>query len=185
MTEDAFWQIIESSRSEFDPNLRDGNQERQAKLLEEQLRPLLPRELEDYERLFSRFFFMPYNWETWAAVYLIEGGCSDDGFDYFRAWLISMGRQVFESVVASADSLAEFAYLSGVEVISFPDILSMGAQIYEEKTGTEVPDSCYEPGRPDEPGGTPWDEDNLAALEQRLPRVWQACRDSWPSDQLT
>lgn len=93
MTPEKFWKLIELSRRDFDPNLRDGNMKRQAELLEEALRALPPQELEDYVGLFSKLFFMPYTWEIWAAVYLIEGGCSDDGFDYFRGWLISMGKR--------------------------------------------------------------------------------------------
>jgi hypothetical protein len=41
-----------------------------------------------------------------AAAYVINGGCSDDGFDYFRGWLIAQGREVFERVVADPDALA-------------------------------------------------------------------------------
>ncbi|MBB6566504.1 hypothetical protein HNR71_002141 [Kribbella sandramycini] len=32
-----------------------------------------------------------YNWRLWHAAYLINGGCSDDGFEYFRGWLIAQG----------------------------------------------------------------------------------------------
>lgn len=44
--------------------------------------------------------------QLWAAGYLINDGCSDDGFEYFRAWLIAQGREVFERVVADPDALA-------------------------------------------------------------------------------
>ncbi|MFC9245678.1 DUF4240 domain-containing protein [Streptomyces sp. NPDC057136] len=43
----------------------------------------------------------------WAAAYVINGGCSDDGFDYFRGWLIAQGREVFERTAADPDALAE------------------------------------------------------------------------------
>jgi hypothetical protein len=36
-----------------------------------------------------------YTNPLWAAAYVINGGCSDDGFDYFRGWLIAQGREVF------------------------------------------------------------------------------------------
>ena len=35
-----------------------------------------------------------YRWDLWGAAYLANGGCSDDGFDYFRGWLIGQGRKV-------------------------------------------------------------------------------------------
>ncbi|MFE0491889.1 DUF4240 domain-containing protein [Streptomyces griseoaurantiacus] len=41
-----------------------------------------------------------------AAAHLVSGGCSDDGFDYYRGWLIAQGREVFETMVAGPDALA-------------------------------------------------------------------------------
>jgi hypothetical protein len=43
----------------------------------------------------------------WGAAYLINGGCSDDGFDYFRRWLILQGHKVFQAAIANPDSLAD------------------------------------------------------------------------------
>jgi Protein of unknown function (DUF4240) len=34
-----------------------------------------------------------YRDPLWAAAYLVNGGCSDDGFEYFRGWLIMHGGQ--------------------------------------------------------------------------------------------
>ena len=52
-----------------------------------------------------------YRTPLWAAAYVINGGCSDDGFDYFRGWLIVQGRQVFERAVADPDALADLAVI--------------------------------------------------------------------------
>jgi hypothetical protein len=48
-----------------------------------------------------------YRCDLWAAAYLINGGASDDGFEYFRGRLIAEGREVFERAVADPDSLAD------------------------------------------------------------------------------
>ena len=48
-----------------------------------------------------------YRWDLWAAAYLIQGGCSDDGFEYFCDWLISLGKHRFEAALRNPDSLAE------------------------------------------------------------------------------
>jgi len=40
---------------------------------------------------------------------LINGGCSDDGFFYFRAWLISRGQKVYDAALQNPDSLAKVA----------------------------------------------------------------------------
>ena len=51
-----------------------------------------PDELIEFHRLFNRAMDDAYIWDLWGAAYLINGGCSDDGFAYFRSWLISRGR---------------------------------------------------------------------------------------------
>lgn len=38
---------------------------------------------------------------------VVHGGASDDGFEYFRCWLISRGRVVYERVLNIPDDLAE------------------------------------------------------------------------------
>lgn len=58
---------------------------------------------------FDRAFAAAYQWLLWAAAYIIEGGCSDDGFMDFRYGLISRGRSVFERALADPDSLADVA----------------------------------------------------------------------------
>jgi hypothetical protein len=36
-----------------------------------------------------------YGWPLWGPAYIMNGGCSDDGFDYFLGWLVGQGREVF------------------------------------------------------------------------------------------
>ncbi|MEV4545525.1 DUF4240 domain-containing protein [Micromonospora echinaurantiaca] len=48
-------------------------------------------------------------WMMWAAAAQIRNGCSDDGFEDFRMWLIGLGRETFERVVHEPDRLAELA----------------------------------------------------------------------------
>ena len=48
-----------------------------------------------------------YFWGLWGVAYLVNGGCSDDGFEYFRNWLVLQDRDVFEAAVRHPDSLAD------------------------------------------------------------------------------
>lgn len=45
-------------------------------------------------------------WKLWGAAYILNGGCSEDSFLYFRLWLIAQGRDVFTKAVADPESLA-------------------------------------------------------------------------------
>jgi hypothetical protein len=38
-----------------------------------------------------------HRWDLWAAAYVINGGASDDGFEYFLGWLMAQGRARWES----------------------------------------------------------------------------------------
>jgi hypothetical protein len=89
----------------------------------------------------------------------MNGGCSDDGFRYFRDWLISEGRTVFEAAVASADSLAQLPRVELAELESFGYV---ALELYEHKDGGELDrDFSTELAMP---AGQEWTEDQLPGL---------------------
>lgn len=95
---------------------------------------------------------------------MINGGCSDDCFDYFREFLISMGRDSYEAALRDPDkNLSKFPCEEDVE---WEGPSYAAATAHEEATGAELP-----PGRPSlpiEPAGKPWDEGELPQLYPRL-----------------
>lgn len=63
--------------------------------------------LESIVDLYKHFYYyknLSYTHEVWAAVYIMNGGCSDDCFSYFRNWLIFQGKQVFMKALKDPDS---------------------------------------------------------------------------------
>ena len=70
---------------------------------------LKPEELMEFESHFEKIHTESFSWNLWGAAYLMNGGCSDDGFDYFRAWLMAQGQQTFDKVVKDPDTLATLA----------------------------------------------------------------------------
>jgi hypothetical protein len=77
----------------------------------------------------------------WAAAYVINGGCSNDGFEYFRGWLIVQGREVFEHVVADPGTLADLpvirAQAPGAAYLECEDTL-YASRAYWAATGEEL-----------------------------------------------
>src|SRR3954452_14924084 len=71
------------------------------------LRELPPEEILWFRQRFDEVVAAAYRVDLWGAAYLINGGCSDDGFHHFRCWLAGMGRKVYENALASPDSLAD------------------------------------------------------------------------------
>src|SRR5262245_19675120 len=140
MDSDAFWRIVDGARS----NATDDKNF--LRRIEAHLRKLKPDELIKFERQFEKIHTESCSWNLWGAAYLMKGGCSDDGFDYFRAWLMAQGRRTFEKAVADADTLAILPDPEGGRSrrnreLELEEFMHLAREIYEEKTGQEMPES--------------------------------------------
>ncbi len=86
MPADQFWQIIgRAARSDHHPHAH-------MEALRVVLRELSLEEIISFEVAFRRYLNEAYTWGLWGAAYVVHGDCSDDGFEYFRCWLVSRGR---------------------------------------------------------------------------------------------
>ncbi len=104
-----------------------------------------------------------YKWDLWGAAYLINGGCSDDGFDYFCDFLISEGKEAYEEALANPDSLSE---LNDIEDADLEEYRYSIDEAYEELTDEEMPNETIE--FPKEPKGQQWVEDDLLKMFPQL-----------------
>jgi Protein of unknown function (DUF4240) len=76
----------------------------------------------------------------WGTAFLMNGGASDDGFDYFRGWLISQGRKVFEAALENPDSLSDVIDKDAEADFEFENasILNVAVWVWQTKTGLET-----------------------------------------------
>lgn len=161
------WDVVEAGIGKDD-------QDAQLEAIRARLEALPVEELPAFQAWLGERLDEAYTWDLWAAAYVIMGGCSDDGFEYFRAWLIGRGREVFERAVREPDSLAD------VELPEDPmleceleGLLYLANEVYEDEAGEEMP---YEPREGmAEPRGEPWDEDDEEELRRRVPRLMERC----------
>lgn len=167
---DDFWSLISESRRVIDPKTAKGNMDRQAKRWMELLRGRSAEEVLAFDRIFEELSIRAYRWELWGAAYVIEGGCSDDSFTDFRAWLISMGRDVYEKALADPESLAEAASAPHVESTFFEEFGYLTSKVYAEKTGGKRPEHAGL-NHPKKPAGVEWKEDE-AELKRLYPKLW-------------
>lgn len=132
MNNDKFWELINDSKikSENDTDI-------QIEILVSTIAKLSEDEIYDFDRMFNRYYVDSYISELWAAAYIINGGCSDDGFDYFRGWLILQGRKVYENALNDPQSLAEVINEDEAGEIEFEDILYVSSDAYKLKTGKD------------------------------------------------
>ena len=176
-----FWEIIDAAREKG-----EGWEEMYQPLVDS-LTALEVPEIMLWKQIFDEYQQLSYKNKLWAAAYLINGGCSDDGFDYFRGWLTAQGKDVFLGALADPDSLADVDACE--EDVEFEDMLGVAADAYFQKTGVEcdyglfyqeidkfplseatkaamLADIRYAEGIDAE-----WEEEELETL---LPRLWAA-----------
>ena len=94
MNENQFWKIIESGKKSA------SSAEDRPDLLATELKSLSAGEIKDFDEIYFDQIIRSYRWDLWGAAYVINGGCSDDGFKYFCDFLISEGKEVFEAAMS-------------------------------------------------------------------------------------
>ncbi len=174
MTDDTFWTIIGQTTA------HEADTDAQKSALEDALRALPADDIIAFERAFQQHSARAYTWELWGAGYVAHGGMSDDGFEYFRRWLISKGRGVYEQVLADPDGLADMLAPDSQGPLEFEDFAYVASDVWASKTGRSVDEFhesagwAYPSG---EPSGTPFEE-NAQALAARYPKLWRRFGDN-------
>jgi hypothetical protein len=99
LEEESYWVIIENSLK------KNSNQSDQELFLVNEIEKLTPKEMIGFRLRTDKLLFDSYTSDLWCAAYIINGGCTDDGFEYFRCWLISRGKETFYKAKENPDSL--------------------------------------------------------------------------------
>lgn len=159
-----FWKLVESA-------YRDDAAEH-FEALKESLAELSVDDLVAFQARFDELVDAAGRIDLWGAAYLINGGCSDDGFHDFRVWLIGRGRHPYEAALKNPDSLADI--LDGEPVTGFGlDVAAV--RVYEDATNQ---DDFYDrlerfetDNPPPPPEGDDWDFDDEAEMRRHFPRL--------------
>lgn len=167
MPVERFWNLIDATLAHA------GDQEQQVSALRVRLEELSGPEVAAFEAAFQERMAQSYTWDLWGAAYVINGGCSDDGFEYFRRWLVSAGREVFEKALTDPDSLADLPDL-GAQDLEFEDFGALLMEVWADKTGLTYDQLPGQVMLPAEPAGKPFEED-AAHLAARYPKLWKRC----------
>ncbi|MFG6200443.1 DUF4240 domain-containing protein [Nonomuraea sp. JJY05] len=184
MSEDDFWALINSSISK-------GTKAERVHWLQCRLVETSPEEIIDFH---SWMFLTLQRAETWNLIHAagrLFWIPSEESFVYFARWLIGLGREAFESVVANPDNLIdldevrdliqyrrsggtfsnelypEFEMLGYVAIDAYVQVAKKDARsLWEalEAKGIDVFGSFN-------PKGEPWDD--LEEAQWRLPRIHQ------------
>jgi hypothetical protein len=160
MASDSFWKIIATSKT----NSSDDYEEQQLEL-EKELLKLTAIEILEFDNKFRTLRGEVYNWDFWAASYIINGGCSDDCFSDFRGWLIGQGKEIFENSRQNIEKLAE---LNETNDGDWEGLSYVPTDAYEKKTDGDMPNGIQENF---EISGEEWDEEG-DDLKNKFPKLW-------------
>jgi Protein of unknown function (DUF4240) len=168
MRTDDFWAVIDRATAD-----RPGSPDDLAERAADDLATRDPEAIVAWGRHLDRVMAASGTEDLWAAAYLINGGCSDDGFDNFRGWLIAHGRDAVAEAVRTPDSLAELPAVQAAAdngaVFEAEAVLTIAEVAYSQATGSGLPPREAPVPRPDP--AMLWDFDDEDEMRRRLPRL--------------
>lgn len=162
-----FWSLIARSKSKAEDPFE------QIEILTEILSGRSEDDIIAFQKIFEELYVSSYRSDLWGAAYIINGGCSDDGFDYFRGWLISQGKDTYYNTLENPEYLVKVIKTEEAGDVECEDMLSAAGNAYQAKTGKD-----YEtflnmiPSRPYPAIVIDWQEDD-DSLKKKFPKLWK------------
>ena len=174
MTEAEFWELIEKTKcSEPDEHVER---------LVARLVKLPASEILSFGHWWGEAHTAAYDWNLWGAAYIINGGCSDDGFIDFRSWLLLKGEKVYRDALADPDTLAKVRVEpdeASCECYPAPEAYSQAVSGADHGAYYNALTAAHGLGlsRP-EPLGEHWDFESETEMKARLTRLFKKFGDA-------
>jgi len=166
LAEDKYWKIIESSKAKT-------RQQEQYNAILDFLQTLTLEEIAGFRIQTDKLLHDSYKNELWCAAYIINGGCSDDGFEYFRCWLISKGRKIFYETLKNPDYLVTYASDDDYEN-EFEMFWNVANNAFGKRTGKDLYDyldkSTLETYKPIK---FTWNEEEPESMKKICPKLFK------------
>lgn len=184
MTEDEFWVILDWSLE------RSSDRESQYEALLEILSYMNDNRLYAFDYRCKKLQNKANFTHLWACAYCAMGDCSEERFGFFKMWLISRGKAVYEAALINADTLYDELLKLEVseEVCEFEDMDCPALFVYcernDDKNGEMVTQYL---NNFEQVGGykqdyiemnTNWDEADLDTMRSHCPRVFDYFREN-------
>ena len=174
MNEDQFWAIVQKAVDEA-----GDDEDEYLEVVMHELSKLSLKEMVGFRLRTDKLLYDSYTSEMWCAGYLMNGGCSDDGFEYFRLWVISRGRKVYEAALANPDNLIDYiAEDAEVDFFEFELFWYVAIDAFEEATEADLYDYIDDDNFTTREGNYPnfefnWDEEDPESMKNLCPRLFE------------
>ena len=174
MDEEQFWAIVQTAVDEA------GDDEAEyLDVVKRELSKLSLKEMIGFRLRTDKLLYDSYTSEMWCAGYLMNGGCSDDGFEYFRLWVISRGRKVYEAAMANPDNLIDYIDDDAeMDFFEFELFWYAALEAFEEAVDAELYDYVDDDNFKTCEGNYPnfefnWEEDDPESMQKLCPRLFE------------
>ncbi|WP_315516288.1 DUF4240 domain-containing protein [Hoylesella shahii] len=174
MNEEQFWAIVQKAVDEA-----GDDEDEYLEVVMHELSKLSLKEMVGFRLRTDKLLYDSYTSEMWCAGYLMNGGCSDDGFEYFRLWVISRGRKVYEAALANPDNLIDYiAEDAEVDFFEFELFWYAAIDAFEEATEADLYDYIDDDNFTTREGNYPnfefnWDEEDPESMKKLCPRLFE------------
>lgn len=170
LDEDLYWKIIDKSLKST------SDQDEQEQFLIKEISNLTPKQMIGFRLRTDKLLYDTYNSEMWCAGYIMNGGCSDDSFEYFRNWVISRGKDVYYKAKQNPDELIT-EVVEGAEFYDFEGFWYVALQAFEQKTAKDLYEYIDYDNFKTSEGNYPqfeftWQEDNVESQRTICPRLF-------------
>lgn len=170
LDETTFWNIVESSLK------NTSNQEDQETYLVKEIEKLTPKQMIGFKLRTDKLLYDTYTSEMWCAGYIMNGGCSDDGFEYFRNWIISRGKDTYYKAKENPDNLIS-EVIEGEDYYDFEGFWYVALTAFENVTGKELYNYIGDDFETSE-GNYPkfefnWEEENPESMKAICPKLFE------------
>lgn len=174
MDEEQFWAIVQTAVDEA-----GDDEEAYLEVVKRELSKLSLKEMIGFRLRTDKLLYDSYTSEMWCAGYLMNGGCSDDGFEYFRLWVISRGRKVYEAAMANPDNLIDYIDDDAeMDFFEFESFWYVALEAFEEAVDAELYDYIDDDNFKTCEGNYPnfefnWEEDEPESMQKLCPRLFE------------
>lgn len=170
LNEDLYWAIIDKSLK------NTTNQDDQEQYLINEIGNLTPKQIIGFRLRTDKLLYDTYNSDMWCAGYIMNGGCSDDGFEYFRNWIISRGKTTYYNTKQNPDNLISEVN-SELEIYDFESFWYVALEAFNQKTGKDLYDYIdNENFKTNEGNYTQfefsWQEENPESMKKICPKLY-------------
>jgi hypothetical protein len=135
MDEAVFWDVLEETRAAAE-DAADHCQR-----LADRLACFKAGDISKFNKILHTKINKANRHDIWAVAYIIRGGCGDDAFEYFRAWLVLQGKEAFERALANTEVVADLVE-KGIDPQA-EELLYAAQEAYQDVKGEDLPKSAY------------------------------------------